>query len=262
MVAAPLTQAWERLSLKDIGFAHTPVQEEASRQSRGGLHQVSLTLHRGERIALVGPSGSGKSTLMRVLAGLYEPQHGNFEADGAPMSATVVGAMSTLIPQEADVFEATVLENIAFDMPCERSDIDRAIRVSAFDEVLVTMKDGLDTAIVERGFNMSGGQRQRLCLARGVLAARDSSIVLLDEPTSALDPVTEASVFENLGRHFVDATIVASVHRMSLLKHFDRVVLMVGGHLVDAGTVDELQSRQPMFANMLKGQSAKEESAV
>jgi ABC-type multidrug transport system fused ATPase/permease subunit len=112
---------------------------------------------------------------------------------------------------------------------------------------------GLETQISERGFNMSGGQRQRLCLARGVLAASGSSVVLLDEPTSALDPITEASVHERMDAHFGDACIVASVHRMSLLEHYDRVVLLVAGRVVDSGSVAELRARQPMFRDMLRG---------
>jgi ABC-type multidrug transport system fused ATPase/permease subunit len=127
------------------------------------------------------------------------------------------------------------------------------MRTSAFDEVLRTLPQGLDTPINERGFNLSGGQRQRLCLARGVLAARDSSLLLLDEPTSALDPLTEARVHDMLDGAFPDACIVASVHRMALLSHFDRVVLMAGGRIVDSGTVRELVARQPMFRAMANG---------
>src|SRR5205814_3393522 len=126
-----------------------------------------------------------------------------------------LGAISTLIPQEAAVFEATVRENITFDEPCEPSQLMAAVHASAFDDVLHAMPLGLDTPISERGFNMSGGQRQRLCLARGVLAARDSSLVLLDEPTSALDPITEALAHRRLDTSFADACIAASVHRMS-----------------------------------------------
>ena len=117
------------------------------------------------------------------------------------------------------------------------------------------MPNGLDTLISERGFNMSGGQRQRLCLARGLLAARGRSLLLLDEPTSALDPVTEANVHRRLDASFEDACIVASVHRMSLLEHFDRVVLMVDGRIVDSGTVPEVEQRQPIFREMVRSQA-------
>lgn len=193
---------------------------------------------------------------MRLLAGLYEPRHGHFAVDGVvQLGLRSLGGAATLISQEADVFEATVRENIAFDMPCDAAAMHLAVRTSAFDEVLATMPLGLDTPISERGFNLSGGQRQRLCLARGVLAAHDSSIVLLDEPTSALDPITEARVHERLDAGFPDACIVASVHRMGLLAHFDRVVLMDAGRVVDSGSVPELANRQPLFAAMLRGQT-------
>jgi ABC-type multidrug transport system fused ATPase/permease subunit len=215
-----------------------------------------LTLHRGERVALVGPSGSGKSTLMRLLAGLYQPQHGHYEVDGvARLGLRDLASTSTLIPQEADVFEASVRENLTFGVPCTEDDLDQAVHTSGFDTVLATMDRGLDTLISERGFNMSGGQRQRLCLARGLLAARDSSLLMLDEPTSALDPVTEAHVHRRLDASFKNTCIVASVHRMSLLEHFDRVILMVDGRVVDSGTPAELQQRQSIFREMVQSQA-------
>jgi ABC-type multidrug transport system fused ATPase/permease subunit len=113
----------------------------------------------------------------------------------------------------------------------------------------------------ERGFNFSGGQRQRLALARGFLAARDSSLLLLDEPTSALDALTEQLVHQRLDRAYAKACIVAAVHRMSLLAHFDRVVFMVAGRIVDVGTPAELAERQPLFAAMQSGSLAEPEPA-
>src|SRR5690606_15183571 len=109
---------WQRLDVRDISYSHGGGTPEASgpegASQRGGLHKVSLSLHRGERIALVGPSGSGKSTLLRVLAGLYEPHHGRIDVDGvAPMGQRTLAPYATLIPQESEVFEATVRENIA-----------------------------------------------------------------------------------------------------------------------------------------------------
>lgn len=257
---------WQRLDVCDISHAHGGGLPEAGASegaARGGLHKVSLTLHRGERIALVGPSGSGKSTLLRVLAGLYEPHHGHIEVDGvAPMGQRSLAPYATLIPQEAEVFEATVRENIAFDLPHDDAAIEQAMHVSSFHAVLAGMPQKLDTPITEGGFNLSGGQRQRLCLARGVLAARQSSVLLLDEPTSALDPLTEAQVHRRLDHAFPDACIVASVHRMSLLSHFDTVVLMAQGEVLDSGTVDELLARQPLFREMVGRHDAVGEGLV
>jgi ABC-type multidrug transport system fused ATPase/permease subunit len=263
---ATVDPAWSRIDIVDLVHDHAaplpaagtgPVPLAANdAPGGGGLKGVSLTLRRGERVALVGPSGSGKSTLMRVLAGLYEPQQGRFEIDGVVrLGLRHLGSIGTLIPQEADVFEASVRENLTFGVPCAEVALRGAIHTSGFETVLEGMPLGLDTPISERGFNMSGGQRQRLCLARGLLAARGCSLLLLDEPTSALDPVTEADVHHRLDASFEDACIVASVHRMSLLEHFDRVVLMVDGRVVDTGTVPEVEQRQPIFREMVRSQA-------
>jgi ABC-type bacteriocin/lantibiotic exporter with double-glycine peptidase domain len=257
---APLgSPDWQTIEIE--GLQHLPDDGECGAVAerhppRGRLHDVCLRLRRGERIAIVGPSGCGKSTLLRVLAGLYEPRSAHIAIDGVHVPALHhLGAIATLIPQEPEVFECSVRENIVFDAVPEPGALERAIRVSAFDEVLVTLPEGLDTSIREGGANLSGGQRQRLCLARGVFMARDPSIVLLDEPTSALDPMTESSVMQRLCEHFAGATIVAAVHRMSLLRHFDRVVLLAGGRVVDSAEPSALAARQPLFARMLQSQA-------
>jgi len=240
-----LDDDWATLELRGLCFSHDPAHVDGK-----GIAHVDLSIARGERIALVGPSGSGKSTLMRVLAGLYDADQGRLAVDGvAHLSTEPLASISTFVPQDADVFEATVLDNLAAE-GADRATLARAIAASAFDAVLATLPEGLATPIAERGVNLSGGQRQRLALARGLLAARDSSLVLLDEPTSALDPLTEAHVYRALRAYLPDAAIVASVHRMSLLEHFDRVVLMDDGRVVDSGSVDALRARQPLFAAM------------
>ncbi len=247
-------QRWERMEWRQLGFAHA---QRPDGRSRGGVERVDLSLRRGERLALVGPSGSGKSTLLRVLAGLYDAQEGQLAVDGVvhPGLRHAAG-VSTLVPQETEVFEASLRENLCFGEAVDETDLLRAMRASAFDEVLASLPQGLDTPMSERGFNLSGGQRQRLALARGLLAARRSSLLLLDEPTSALDPLIEQHVQQRIGEAFEGSTLVAAVHRMGLLRHFDRVGLMIDGRLVDVGTADELQARQPVFAAMLQGPQA------
>jgi ABC-type multidrug transport system fused ATPase/permease subunit len=241
--AVAVDRGWRRIEVDGIAFRHAVVDG-------GGIEDVKLTLARGERIALVGPSGSGKSTLLRVLAGLYEPAAGTIRVDGVAHDAPrPLASISTFVPQDADAFEGSVLDNVAPEGASAA--LDTALDVSAFGDVVATLPGGLDAPIAERGINLSGGQRQRLALARGALAARDSSLLLLDEPTSALDPLTEARVLTRTGERFADACIVASVHRMGALAHFDRVVLMNDGRVVDSGTCAELALRQPLFAAML-----------
>jgi ABC-type multidrug transport system fused ATPase/permease subunit len=250
---------WHEIALRGGEYGYTRADGKPA-----GVFGVHLTLRRGERIAVVGPSGSGKSTLLRMLAGLYDAQKGHYEVDGtARPGMRHLGSIATLIPQDADVFEASVLDNITFGAPVEARAIADALHASAFDVVVAALPRGLDAPISERGFNLSGGQRQRLALARGILAARGdagSAILLLDEPTSALDPVTEARIHRRLDDAFPQATIVASVHRMSLLAHFDRVVLMVGGRVLDSGSVVDLLERQPHFRDLYEGAREAEEA--
>ena len=244
-----LPRDWQRIVVRDVSFRHAKAPLDSQ-----PLAVAELVLRRGERIALVGGSGSGKSSLMRVLAGLYAAAHIEIEVDGVCQPGAIdLASLATLIPQEADVFEGTVRENLDFGTGIGALRLEDAVRGSAFGVVLDALDGGLEFPVAQRGSNLSGGQRQRLCMARGVLAASQSSIVFLDEPTSALDPVTEAEVHQRFGRTFPGACIVASVHRMGLLSYFDRVVLMDAGRLVDSGTVEELRERQPAFARMLEG---------
>jgi ABC-type multidrug transport system fused ATPase/permease subunit len=260
---------WRRIDVVDLVYRHaaspgtgqpdaaTPTGDAANdarlEPRAPGLLGASLSLARGERIALVGPSGSGKSTLLRVLAGLYEPQGGHLAVDGVVrIGLADLGSIGTLIPQEADVFEATVRENLSFGAPCHDADLHRVLHAACFEGVLQDLPQGLETPLTERGCNLSGGQRQRLGLARGLLAARDASLLMLDEPTSALDPVTEHRVLARLTEAFDHACIVATVHRMELLAHFDRVVLMLDGRVADQGSAAELEARQPLFRDMLR----------
>jgi ABC-type multidrug transport system fused ATPase/permease subunit len=249
--------AWQRLEVAGLQWHYAPRDAAEVSPSadaappRGGLRDVTLALRRGERIALVGPSGGGKSTLLRVLAGLYAPHDGTLAIDGEPADWPQLRHIATLIPQETEVFEASVRENLSFGQPIDDEALHAALRVSAFDEVLAASRGSLDSRVSERGFNLSGGQRQRLCLARGVLAARGSSLLLLDEPTSALDAATEAKVLERIARAFPDACMIASIHRLSLLDRFDTVVVMEAGRVIDAGTREAVLARQPLLQRLV-----------
>jgi ATP-binding cassette, subfamily B, bacterial len=243
--------AWRRIDITGLGFDHAA--PPGSTPSRG-IDDVTLHVERGERIAVVGPSGCGKSTLMRVLAGLYDATRGCVAIDGvAGHDCRHLGDWATLIPQHAEVFEASVRDNLTLGGEVSDAALQRALHASAFDDVVAGLPQGLDTALAERGANLSGGQRQRLALARGLLAADGSSLLLLDEPTSALDALTEQQVIDRLTAAYPDACIVASVHRLSLLSHFDRVVFMHEGRVTDGGTIAELETRQPLFAAMRRG---------
>ncbi|MDM8359180.1 ABC transporter ATP-binding protein [Pandoraea communis] len=229
--------SWTTLALRGVTWHYAD-------DARGGLHGVDLVLKRGARVALVGPSGGGKSTLLRTLAGLYLPQQGQLLRDGATAQWAELRTLATLIPQEAEVFEASVEENLTFGEPADAQSLREAVHAGVFDDVLAHLPDGLASALNERGGNLSGGQRQRLALARGALASQGSSLLLLDEPTSALDPLAEGRVFDRMYAAFPAACIVASVHRPSLLERFDTIVVMEGGRVVDSGPRDEVLARR------------------
>jgi len=228
---------WQTLELRGAFWRYAD-------DARGGLHGVDLQLRRGARVALIGPSGGGKSTLLRTLAGLYQPQQGELLRDGQAVDWAQLRTLATLIPQEAEVFEASVEENLTFGEPADAAVLASAVHTGVFDEVLQRMPEGLASALNERGGNLSGGQRQRLALSRGVLAAHGSSLLLLDEPTSALDPTAEGRVFDRMDAAFPSACIIASVHRPSLLARFDTVVVLEAGRVVDAGPRDEVLARR------------------
>ncbi|RST46324.1 ABC transporter ATP-binding protein [Variovorax sp. DXTD-1] len=255
--------AWATLQVDGLQWNYAlrgPASVADEEPVRGGLKAVALTLRRGERIALVGPSGGGKSTLLRVLAGLYAPHGGTLAIDGQQSDWTQLRRIATLIPQETEVFEASVRENLSFGRPFTDESLHAALHASAFDEVLKATNGDLDTPVSERGFNLSGGQRQRLCLARGVLAAQGSSLLLLDEPTSALDAGTESRVLERIADAFPRACVVASIHRLSLLDRFDTVVVMEAGRVLDAGPRDAVLKRQPLLQRMVAPGEAEETS--
>lgn len=246
---------WQRCDIRELVFHHASARTESP-----ALDHVSLTLERGKRYALIGGSGSGKSTLLRVLAGLYEAERIVIDQSGGPAivstfeAAKYLRGNATLIPQDAEVFEGTLAENLSL---CESvrgapssTDFDGALQLARVYDFIEPGPGALDVAVSERAANWSGGQRARVALARGILAARASSLVLLDEPTASLDPKTEGYVYDNLFAEFKDACVVSSIHRLHLLDRFDEVLVMHNGRLVAQGPATLLAMTSPDFRQL------------
>jgi len=253
---------WTQLEVRDLTFRHL-----RSRDTGPALERLSLTLQRGRRYALIGASGSGKSTLLRVLAGLYSAERISLTLDEGVSyvcgqeAAQLLRAGTTLIPQDAEIYEGTLGENLALcESVCGPPAPDAccgALEIACATDFVQPTPLGLESLITERAANWSGGQRSRVALARGVLAAQASALVLLDEPTASLDPATEARVYTNLFTTFAQACVVSSVHRLSLLDRFDAVLVMREGRLVSQGTVSELALNCPEFQRLTSLQSGK-----
>src|SRR5262249_42285558 len=152
--------------------------------------------------------------------------------------------------------ESSIGQNVTIGVEHDPAAIRRALDTAGFTPVLARLPHGLETGIKERGVNLSGGEKQRLALARGILAAAGSSLVMLDEPTSSLDPETEAGIYDRLLAACPDACIVSAVHRLHLLPRFDTIVLLERGRVVDAGGLRQLLARQPAFRALWQSYTA------
>ena len=251
----PDREHWRRLCVRDLTFRHPH-----TRGSAPTLERLAVRLERGKRYALIGASGSGKSTLLRVLAGIYSAERITLTLDDGPLRcmpaavAQMLRERVTLIPQDAEVYEGTLEENLSL---CESPTgppappaFPAALEAACATDFVQATPPGLEVPVAERAANWSGGQRSRFALARGILAARGSDVVLLDEPTASLDPETEARVFKNLFSVFADATVIASIHRLSLLDRFDQILIMREGRLVAQGSLDELALTCPEFERL------------
>lgn len=232
---ATIPQNWREIRLENLTFRYN----DASNNDHH-LKNLTFTLERGKRYALVGESGSGKSTLLRLLRGVLSPQSGTLTIDGSSYPLTALNNMTTLIPQDPEVFADTVEANVGFWMNTINDDMARPIELSRFDYVLERLPNGFATNISERGVNLSGGEKQRLALSRGIFFARESPIILMDEPTSSVDAVNERRIYEGIFSEFSEAIIVSSLHKLNLLDLFDEIFFFSNGTLVTKGTLPQL----------------------
>ncbi len=207
------------------------------------LQELDIRLEAGEKVALVGISGSGKSTIAKLIARLYDVDHGTVSIDGVNVCNVRLESLRTRIcyvMQEGIFFDRTLKENLLLGRPSATIyELRRVIEIADLDELLRRLPKGWDTPLGPRGNALSGGERQRVALARAVL--QQPSLLLLDESTSALDAPSERRIFTSLARHFADQTIVFISHRISALKWVDRVVVLNQGVVEDQGTHEQLR---------------------
>ena len=250
---ASLPRDWRIIHIEDLHFTY---EEKGGREHH--LDEVVLTLRRGRKIALVGESGSGKSTVMALLRGLYMPKRVTVTCDGRLLKHGLrhLAPHVTLIPQDPEIFANTVEYNVTVDTKQEKEDVLEDIDLACFASVLRRLPQGLQTNVVEKGVNLSGGEKQRLALARGFFAARDTDIILLDEPTSSVDSTNEMRIYRNLFKKFADRCIVSSIHKLHLLPMFDEAYVIADGRVVEHGPVRKLLKGPGVLARLWKKYNA------
>lgn len=246
---------WKTMEIANLNFSHRVMYNQ--HYAPQSLHGLTLQMRKGNKIALIGESGSGKSTLLSLMRGLYNPESGaGFSVDGVTYPLDALNDWATLFPQEPEIFENTLAYNVTLGLPCSEEEIKTVCDIAQLSEVIRQLPEGLYTDIREKGVNLSGGQKQRLALARGVLAAKHSQVILMDEPTSSVDPKTERLIYERMFKNFRNKAVISSIHRMHLLDQFDYIYLLDKGRIVAEGSFEHLLNDSPAFQKMWEHQQS------
>lgn len=221
------------------------------------LNNINIAIQKGEKVAFVGESGSGKSTLAKLLIGLLKYEKGDILFDDKPLKKFSLESLYekvSYLSQDAPVFDGTVRENLVFDKDVSDADLRVGLESTQLLSLLSSLESGVETRIGEKGTCLSGGEKQRLALAR--LWFEHSELVVLDEATSALDNLTESIVVKNVMEQIGNATVVAIAHRLASISGFDRIFVFRDGKIVGSGTFEELLAGNSYFGELYRKEKA------
>ncbi len=221
------------------------------------LKNISFSLEAGSRTAVIGPTAAGKSQLLYLLTGLLPPDSGSITFDGIPVEQYAREAFYSKIGfvfQDSVIFNLSLRENIAFSGHTSPEAVQKAIETAELSEFIGSLPSGLDTLVSERGTSLSGGQKQRIMLARALAAG--PRILLLDDFTSRVDRKTENRIVCNIENSYPDLTLITVTQKISPVKHFDRIILLMEGELIASGTHRELMESSPEYVQIYNSQKS------
>ena len=246
----------ERIELEGVHFAYEP--------GRPVLEDIHLTVRRGETIAIVGPTGGGKSTLVNLICRFYEPTAGRVLIDGVDYRQLGLHWLQSnlgMVLQSAHVFSGSILENIRYGrLEASDDEVREAARVAGAHDFIEQMEDGYATAVGEGGGRLSAGQKQLVSFARAILA--DPRILVMDEATSSVDTETEQRIQQGLARVLEGRIAFVIAHRLSTIRNADRIIVVEGGRITEAGSHEDLMARRGHYCELYRQQSLQEASAL
>lgn len=241
--------SWESVEIRDLSFAYG---------SQKVLDSISFTIRRGERIGIIGVSGAGKSTLFKLLLKEHENYAGEILIGGVPLREirrSDFFRKTSVVLQDTEVFNFSLLDNITLaniDQADDTALLSQAVETAHVKDFMDRLPNGLDTIIGEKGIKLSGGEKQRVGIARAVF--KKPEILFLDEATSHLDLESEAKIQDSLHRFFQNVTAVVIAHRLTTIKEMDRILVLEDGKIVESGTFDELYAKKGRFFELWEKQ--------
>ena len=235
-----------KIELKNICYAYND-------HTKNIIENLSLNINENTSVALVGESGSGKSTIIKLIIGLIKYKKGNILIDQKELSNLNLNSFYdnvTYVSQEAPIFDGTLRENLVFDKKINDEKILDVLKLVCLEKFYERLDNGLETELGEKGIRMSGGERQRVALAR--LFFDDSKIIILDEATSAMDNITEKNVMHNILNKLKNKTIIIIAHRLETIKDVDNIFVLSDGKIIEEGKYLDLLEKNGYFKNLYK----------